>query len=72
MTRSIIDDSKSIIDYYKSIIDDSKSIIDYYKSIIDDSRSIIDDKSDVSTCGITHNHRTRSSYFHSSTQWTRN
>ena len=58
--RSIIDDSRSIIDYSKSIIDDSRSIINYSRSIIDDSRSINDTSrfirmtivSDPASCGI--------------------
>jgi hypothetical protein len=41
-TRSVTDDSRSVIDNYRSIIEDSRSIIDEPGSIIDDTRSIID------------------------------
>ncbi len=42
-SRSIIDDSKSIIDNSKSIIDDSRGVNDDSRSVIDDSRGLNDD-----------------------------
>ncbi len=46
-SKSMIGNSRSIIDNYRSVFDDSKSMISNSRSIIDNNRSVFDDSKSI-------------------------